>query len=402
MSPPEPVVLRGVSLFDGVTSGLQADRTVICVGDRIDWVGPTSAEPRVGPGAIVFDEAGRVLVPGLIDCHVHLSADGGTDFAGQLVSDTIPRAVLRAWASGNRLLASGVTTVRDCGAANDVVIELGRAIEDGLVAGPRVLAAGRVITMTGGHCFFVGRESDGEDGVRAATRAEIKAGAAFIKVMATGGVLTKGVSPNQVALTERELRVIVEEAHNAGKKVTAHAIGNVGIKNALRAGVDSIEHGFHFDEEAIQLALNSGAYLVPTLRALDADLEHEDALEPWLAHKAHSESGYHQASFRSALGATMKIAAGTDAGTPFNPPGELVRELETMVRLGMTAEQALLSATRYAAANIDRSDTIGTVEVGKCADLLLLEADPLQDVGALRATAAIISRGQVLVGLITR
>ena len=391
------VVVESVSIFDAVSGDLHQDWTLIARDGTLDWIGPVASAPDVSENAYVINGAGKVALPGLIDCHVHLAADGSPDFAAQQMSDSVPRAVLRAAASAGHLLENGITTVRDCGSANNVAIELGRAISDGLVWGPRVVAAGRVITMTGGHCHFIGQECDGEDGVRAATRREIKAGAQFIKVMATGGVLTPGVSPQQVALIPSELRTIVETAHNAGKRVTSHAIGNAGIKNALRANVDSIEHGFHLDPEAIQLLLDQDAFLVPTLHAIDVELENEDKLPPWIAEKALSESHYLRDSFVAALAAGVKIAAGTDAGTPFNLPGELARELERMVDLGMSPTKALLAATRDAADNIGLLSTLGTLEQGKVADVVIVDGDPTRDITALRRVAAVLYGGRVFI-----
>lgn len=393
---PRVIVVNNAAIFDAVTDELHRNWSVVITDGKISWIGPSDRAPGAPVLAHIIDGTGQVALPGLIDCHVHLTADGSPDFAAQQISDSAPRAVLRAAASAESLLRSGVTTVRDCGAADDAAIELGRAIADGIVRGPRVVAAGRVITMTGGHCHFIGRECDGEDGVRFATRRELKAGAQFIKVMATGGVLTPGVSPDDVALTLPELRTVVETAHNAGKLVTSHAIGGAGIKNALRAGVDSIEHGFHLDSEAIQLLLDQDAYLVPTIRAVDVEIENADQLPPWIADKARIEADHVKNSFSAALAAGVKIAAGTDAGTPFNLPGELVGELERMVALGMSPTSALLAATRHAAANIGLVDSLGTLEPGKIADVLLVDGDPTQNISDLHRTTAILFGGRIV------
>ena len=391
------LMIENVNIFDGTGAPLRTGWALIADSGKIRWVGPTSEAPSFENGRRV-DGTDRTLLPGLIDSHVHLTADASPDFIGMLTTDSIQRATLRAARGAAQLLKAGITTVRDCGSANNIAIEVSRAIDDGLVAGPRVLAAGRVITMTGGHCWFIGHESDGPDGVRAAVRAELKAGAHFIKVMATGGVLTPGGAADHVALTESELRVIVEEAHNAGKKVACHAIGNAGIKNALRAGVDAIEHGIHLDDEALELAVSNGTFLVPTLIALEAELDagRKGLLPDWVYRKAMAGAEAHHASFVAAVKSGMKIGAGTDSGTPFNPHGNVVNELESMVRLGLDARDALVAATKSAAENLAIDDSVGTLEVGKVADLVLVNGDPTQDVGVLRDIAVVARAGAVL------
>jgi imidazolonepropionase-like amidohydrolase len=393
----QPLMVDRASVFDGTGTGLRHDWSLIADAGKIAWLGPADQAPTFDNGRKV-DGAGCTVLAGLVDSHVHLCADGGPDFIGQLSTDSVQRATLRAARNARHWLETGVTTLRDCGSANDVAIELSHAIADGLLTGPRILAAGRVITMTGGHCYFIGRESDGPDGVRASVRKEIKAGADFIKVMATGGVLTPGVATGQVALTEPELRVIVEEAHNAGKRVTAHAIGNEGIKNALRAGVDAIEHGMHLDDEALDLAISNGTFLVPTLLALEVDLDpaHRELIPEWVYEKAVREADFHHDSFKAAVKSGMKIGAGTDAGTPFNPHGGLVDELESMIRLGLSAEDALIAATIGAAGNIGLGHAVGTLEIGKDADLLMVRGDPTADIAALREVAMVARAGDVV------
>ncbi|MDT4978082.1 MAG: hypothetical protein QOG98_3840, partial [Pseudonocardiales bacterium] len=188
-----------VTLIDGSGSAPQAGQAMLVDGARIAWVGPET-ELALTEQMIMIDGHGGTVLPGLINCHVHLCNDGAPDLFAQVRADSSATAALRGHLNLQLTLQAGITTVRDCGAANNVAIELAKAVEDGLIAGPRIRAAGRVITMTGGHGHFIGREADGPDGVRAATRAEIKEGAHFIKAMATGGVLTPGVTPTQTAL----------------------------------------------------------------------------------------------------------------------------------------------------------------------------------------------------------
>lgn len=396
MAPSDDLLaIHNVSVFDG-TGGLPMhDAAVVIEHGRISWVGPQASCPV--PTDRSIDGKGGHLLPGLINCHVHLCNDGTADFFAQARDDSPSLATARAFNSLYETVRSGVTTVRDCGAANGTVVELARAVRDGLVEGPRILAAGRVITMTGGHGHFIGREADGPDGVRYATRLEIKLGADFIKTMATGGVLTPGVTPTQTALQLDELGSIVREAHNAGKKVATHAIGNEGIKNALRAGVDSIEHGFYLDDEALELALDKGTFLVPTLIAVNRIVESgvEGGIPRWVVEKAESESGHHRESFGAAVRSGVRIAAGTDAGTPFNPHEALAVEVGLMVEYGLRPIDALLAATKHAAENLGIDHLVGTVEVGKAGDVVIVAGDPLSDVRALSAVRLVAKDGRL-------
>jgi imidazolonepropionase-like amidohydrolase len=389
-------LLRNVTVVDGTGAAPVPGQAVVVEGSRIAWIGPVESAPSTAPENVV-DGGGRTVLPGLINCHVHLTADGAPDLFAQAAGDTVPLATLRAAQSALITLQSGVTTVRDCGAADDVVVELAKAISRGLVPGPRVQAAGRVITMTGGHGHFIGREADGPDEVRKATRAEIKAGAGVIKVMATGGVLTPGVSPTQTALLPEELAVVAQEAHNSGRRVTTHAIGRAGIHNALISGIDSIEHGFYLDDELLDLAVDQGTFLVPTILAVDGIVRNglAQGIPGWVVDKAEREAAKQRESFAAAVSSGMRIAAGTDAGTPFNGHGELARELALMVQHGLSPMQALVAATRSAAENLGMEHEIGTLEVGKLADLVLVDGDPVTDITATGRVVLVVKDGVV-------
>jgi imidazolonepropionase-like amidohydrolase len=394
------VLTRRVAVIDGTGAAPRPDQWVLIENGRISALGPEPPDTKLSGGSRLreIDGAGHSLLPGLINCHVHLCHDGSADLHRQAHDDTIPIATLRAARNLSVALNSGVTTVRDCGAADGIAIDLARAVADGSITGPRVLAAGRVITMTGGHGYFIGRESDGPDAVRRSTRAELKAGAHFIKAMATGGVLTPGVEPSHGGLAEDELLWVVRTAHSAGRRVASHAIGGQGIKNALRAGVDSIEHGFHLDDEALELAVSNGAFLVPTLVAIESITANagQPGMADWVIRKARTESGAHRAAFGAALAAGVSIAAGTDAGTPFNPHGDLAREMGLMVDYGMTPMQAIVAATASAARNLDIHHDVGTIGVGKEADIILVAGDPAADITRLQEIALVMKGGQVL------
>ena len=387
-------LVRNANLVDGTGSPGRPSHSVLVVGSTIAWVGPTAQEPE-GSFDRVVDATGGTVLPGLINSHVHVCNDGAPDLFAQVRDDSIPVATIRGARSAQLALGSGTTTVRDCGAANGVALELAQAIDSGLVEGARVRAAGRVITMTGGHGHFMGREADGVDAVRHAVRKELQGGAHFIKAMATGGVLTPGVKPTQTALLKEELAAVVQEAHNAGKRVATHAIGQEGIRNALLAGVDSIEHGFYLDEELFELAVARGTYLVPTLLAISGiATEGEQGGAPaWMIEKAQLEVQRSQEMFRAAVGSGMKIAAGTDAGTPFNGHDALDRELALMVQIGLSPMQAIVAATANAAELLDLGDRIGTVEPGKLADLIVVDGDPLTDISHISKVLLVAKQG---------
>lgn len=389
-------VIEGAAVFDATEPAeSRTGWSVVVTDDRIEWAGPAEGAPQTSGRRI--DGSGWTLLPGLVDCHVHLCADAGPDFAGQLSTDSVQTAALRARRGAADLIRAGVTTVRDCGGHGNVAVDLSRAIASGLAEGPDIVAAGRVITMTGGHCHYIGREADGADGVRRAVRAEIKAGAGVIKTMATGGVLTPGVSAGQVALVPAELAAIVEEAHHAERRVACHAIGNEGIKNALRAGVDSIEHAIHLDDEAIGLLAQAGAFVVPTLIALEEEIEAGKAgrIAEWLFQKARRERASHRASCAAAIEAGLNVAVGTDSGTPFNPHGRVWKEVELLVDVGLEPAGALVAATRKGAECLGIADRIGTLEAGKRADMVAVEGDPLADLGALRDVRLVCKAGRV-------
>ena len=391
-----PTVIRNVSLLDGTGAAPVPGQALVVEGRRISWIGPEAQLPEGSEGHAI-DGQGGTIMPGMINCHVHLTNDGSPDLFGQVERDSVTISALRGYLNLQATLETGVTSVRDCGAASGIAIELARAVDDGLIPGPRIRAAGRVITMTGGHGHFIGREADGPAAVRQATRAEIKAGAHFIKAMATGGVLTPGVVPTQTALQPDELEQIAREAHNAGRRAACHAIGNEGIKNAIRAGIDSIEHGFYLDDEALELALDHGTTLVPTLIAVNQIVNNgkSGAMPDWVVEKAESESGHHRESFAAAVRSGMKVAAGTDAGTPFNPHTYLPQELALMVDYGMRPMDAIVAATRNAAENLGLSPDVGTLEVGRLADIVVLDGDPSSDIGAAARVRFVMKDGTV-------
>jgi imidazolonepropionase-like amidohydrolase len=390
-STPTALALTGGRVFSAVDGDVVHADVVVRDG-RIDAI--TTGPPR---GATVLDVSGCTVLPGLIDSHVHLAANGSPDIVAQMGGDSVPVATLRAAQAAAAHLAAGTTTVRDLGARDGVVVEFARARDEGLATGARVIAAGWPITMTGGHAHFIGREADGPDALRHATRLTIKEGAQVVKVIASGGLLTKGVGADQITYSLDELRAVTDEAHHAGLRVAAHAIGLPGIKDALRAGVDSIEHGFYLDDEAIDLMLAHGTYLVPTLSGVHAVLTGRvPSIAPWLHAKSVAVEADRRASFAKAAAAGVRFAAGTDAGTPGNYHGHVAEEVELLAGCGLTAEQAIIAATRHGAENLGIADESGTVAVGKRADLLVVDGDPLRDLAALHRVRYVLQDGIVV------
>ena len=393
-----PTYVSNVTLFDGRTVKQKAG--VLVSEGRIEWVGTHARAPRSARGADEIDGRGRTLTPGLIDCHVHLCFDGGADFAGEareMTTDAV--ATVKAVRNAARTLDRGVTTVRDLGGRGDSVIQVARGVERGLIPGPRILAAGRALTITGGHGHNVGfaREVDGPDALRRAVREEIRAGATAIKLVATGGVLTPGITHDFTAFTQEELDAAVEEAHSWSRVVGAHAIGPEGIVRAVRAGVDSIEHGSMLSAEGARLMKERGAFHVPTISAIRGILDHPDEVPAYAVEKAAALVDPAREGFRRSLRGGVKIACGTDAGTPFNPHGITLLEIVRMVEWGMTPLQAMRSATSNAAALLRLPD-VGMVAEGAAADLVLFGSDPLEDIGAVLEPALVLKDGEIVAG----
>ncbi len=386
-----PIIFRDCGMIDGKGDGL-ARGYVVVEQNRIEKVG-RGPGPGRKRGDEVVDVEGRTLLPGIIDCHVHLCLDGSADPVKPLQADSDPMVTLKAAKYAHLTLLAGVTTVRDMGAKNGVTIPLRNATATGIVPGPRILSSGRSICMTGGHGWPFGREADGETGVRQAVREQLKAGVDVIKLMATGGVMTPGVDPGAAQYTYEELRGGVEEAHKAGRKTASHAQGNQGIKNALRAGIDSIEHGVFLDDEAIDLFLEKKAALVPTISAPFHILEKgiKAGVPAYAVEKTRKVKQIHIASARKAIRAGVTVVMGTDAGTPFNGHGENMKELELLVGLGLSPMQSIVAATGMAAEVLGWSDRVGTIEKGKLADLIVVEGDPLKDITILQKKEKIVA-----------
>jgi len=359
--------------------------TVAINGNIITFVGATK-KIRPSKKDKVFDISGKSILPGLIDAHVHLCLDGSPDPITSLLKDSTPQLTLKAAHHARQTLDAGVTTIRDMGGKDYVDLAIRDGIESGLLQGPRMICSGRVVCMTGGHGWQFGREADGTDEIREAVREQLKAGADFVKLIATGGVMTKGVDPGATQFTLEELLAGVEEARKAGRRTATHAQGTEGIKNSLWAGVNSIEHGFFLDDEAIELMLEMNAYLVPTLNAPYQIIRGgiKGGVPRYAVEKSKSVMKSHFQSVRRAYKSKIPIAMGTDAGTPFNCHGENLKEMELLVKAGMTPMEAMVATTKIASEVLGLEKKIGTLEKGKLADLIVVDGNPLKDIQLLQ------------------
>jgi imidazolonepropionase-like amidohydrolase len=299
------------------------------------------------------------------------------------------------------MLEAGITTARDLGGYEYIEMALRDAFAAGDWPGPRLMCAGKVLTMTGGHGWPIGMEVDGPDEVRKGARENLKNGADCLKIMATGGVLTPGVEPGAQQLGEEEIRAAVEEAHKVGKLIATHAQGTEGIKAALRAGVDTVEHGIFLDDEAIEMMVARGVVFVPTLAAPYQIVEagEERGIPAYALEKSRRVLQAHSRSFEWAVSAGVTVAAGNDGGTPFNPSHDLVTELCLMTEHGLNNLGAIRAATLGSAKALGLSEEIGTVQAGKWADLLVLDegADPIADISSLSMVWMVVKQGKVVV-----
>jgi imidazolonepropionase-like amidohydrolase len=387
---PVPLILRNSSVFDCVRRSFAAGIDVVCIDGQIAAVGNHAAAPD---GATVLDASGTFVLPGFIDCHVHLTSSGEPMALTRGPQEHPHTRAFRAATHAKKTLEAGFTTVRDLGAPEHLNIHLAQAIEQGMLPGPRIRAAGMGVTMTGGHGHgFIAREADGPDEVRKAVREQLRAGATAIKLFASGGVMTPGVDPRSPSFTEEELRAGVEEAHKAFRVVGAHAQATEGIKNAIRAGVDSIEHGVWLDDEAIELMKEQGTYLVPTLTApyhiahggLDAGIPKYAVDKGWQVLESHVES------FGKAVKAGVKVAMGTDQGTPLSYPGDNAQEIVRMAEHGLSPASAIMAATAWAADLLGIGEECGRIAQGLAADLVVLRKDPLADLSAVGLPEALV------------
>ena len=379
------MILRAGLLFDGTLAKPRTNVDIVVDNGYI-------AEIRDAGGDC--DREFASIAPGLINAHVHLEMSGEPDALNAATTRTPVQKALIAASNARKALHAGVTTIRDLGCSHAVAMEVREAVNSGLLEGPSISAAGYVLCMTGGHGWPVGRAIDSPEEAHKAVREQRHLGADCIKLIATGGVLTKGAVPGVSQLTLEEMQAACTEAHRHGMRVAAHAIGTQGINDALRAGVDSIEHGMLLDDESIELLKSRTAYLVPTLTAPACILEHaQSGGQPdYVVRKAAEISERMTQNLQRAFKAGVRFAGGSDAGTPFNYHDAYAEEVLLMqTQVGMNPREALHAATQSAGELIGTQ--AGVIEAGRPADLLGLANSIEDDLRTLRAPAAVFKGG---------
>jgi imidazolonepropionase-like amidohydrolase len=413
---PKTVYIRAGHLFDGTGDKTRDNMVIVVVGDRIQSVSPANSV-TIPADATVVDLSHATVLPGLIDCHTHLGARADRYDEIYNFKDTPFQSAFAATVNARKTLEAGFTSVRDVGSLPFLAVDLRNSINEGLIPGPRIVASGPAISITGGHgdlnnfspqtrvsMFPEERDfqiADGVDQIRHVVRAQVKYGVDVIKILATGGVLSKGDSPGAPQFTPEELKAAADEAHMAGRKIAAHAHGTQGIKNAILAGIDSIEHASLIDDEGIRLAKEHGTYLVMDIynddyilgKAIEFGLPQENVEKEKKIGKLQREN------FERAVKGGAKMAFGTDAGV--YPHGDNAKQFFYMVKFGMTPAQAIRAATSNAADLIGRAKDVGTLEAGKFADVIAVTEDPLQNVRALENVGFVMKGGVVAKDQIT-
>jgi len=400
---PKRTVIRAGRVLNVRTGELRSNQAIVIEGDRISQIAPSS-EVKAAAGDTTIDLPDATLLPGLIDMHTHLTFElSSLSYEGLKISTA--REALHGARNARRTLEAGFTTVRNVGAKDYADIALRDAINDGDVIGPRIVASGPALGITGGHCdenllppafHFQGEGvADGIEGVQHKVREVIKYGADVIKICATGGVLSKGDDPNASQYTLEEMKAIVADAHRLGRKVAAHAHGAEGVRWASEAGVDSIEHGHLMDDAAVATLKKNGTYLVPTLflgEYMTAHLEQSDVPE-YSKQKMRDVAAAMQKNVKKAFDAGVKVAFGTDAAV--YPHGLNAGEFHVYVKLGMTPLAAIQTATINASDLLGAKFSVGSLEPGRFADVIAVDGDPTKDVTILEHVKFVMKGGSV-------
>ena len=388
------VLIKAPFLFDALGNRAEEGANILVEDGIIIKIDRGADTPSYDAEVLDYTATPRVFVlPGLIDTHLHL-AHGGYDAREKADSDAL--VAHRMFHNGMRNLLTGVTTQRDCGAKNHIDVAYREGLRLGLIDGPRTLICGQPIVATGGHCTYMGRQVDGPVETMKAVREQLQQRVDFIKLMVTGGVSTPTGQPTTPQMTREEIEAAVAVAHNNEKMVAVHAEGGIGVNWALDAGIDTLEHGIYLTDEDIQQMVDQGTWLVPTLFAIHSigtrGAEEPVPLSQFMIDKCAVAYETHAESFRKAYAAGVKIAGGTDY-----KHGCLVDELELMTTLGMKNDEAIRAVTQRAAEMLRLAGSIGTIEPGKIADILIVSGNPLENIADLRNVKAVIQNGKVVV-----
>lgn len=383
------LVIHAKIMIDGISDTPKKDQLITIEDDKI-----TSIENYHKTEDEVIEV--NTITPGFFNCHVHIMYPVGF---GANKEFTLMEKAFYAQKHCKEYLQSGVTFIRVVGTEENYDLQIKEAIQNDVIQGPHMYCAGKMICMTGGHGWQEGIESDGKDACLKAVRTQLKAGVDLIKMMATGGVMTKGVEPGNAQFTVDEMKIMVEEAHKAGRKTATHAQGLQGIKNALYAGVDSIEHGCFLDDECLELMKQQNTFLVPTLCAPQCIIDKgvENGVAKYAVDKTLKVKDAHVENVKKAYDKGIQIALGTDAGTPFNYHNNTAYEMELLARLNIPNMDILKIATINYAKCVGVEKDYGSIEVGKQADLVCLEENPLDNISNVRKINRVIQSGKIVV-----
>lgn len=383
------LVIHAKIMIDGISDTPKKDQLITIEDDKI-----TSIENYHKTEDEVIEV--NTITPGFFNCHVHIMYPVGF---GANKEFTLMEKAFYAQKHCKEYLQSGVTFIRVVGTEENYDLQIKEAIQNDVIQGPHMYCAGKMICMTGGHGWQEGIEADGKDACLKAVRTQLKAGVDLIKMMATGGVMTKGVEPGNAQFTVDEMKIMVEEAHKAGRKTATHAQGLQGIKNALYAGVDSIEHGCFLDDECLELMKQQNTFLVPTLCVPQCIIDKgvENGVAKYAVDKTLKVKDAHVESVKKAYDKGIQIALGTDAGTPFNYHNNTAYEMELLARLNIPNMDILKIATINSAKCVGVEKDYGSIEVGKQADLVCLEENPLDNISNVRKINRVIQSGKIVV-----
>ncbi len=411
MSEPIPRITKIIktgTLIDGIGQEPVRDKVIAIAGQSIAKIVDAPAA-EFGPDVEMIDLSHCTVLPGLIDCHVHPSFNGEPNYLDMVYTKSAPYRTLMGQANSMKDLMAGFTTVRALGERSQVDIALRDAINTGIIEGPRIVAAGQAISVTGGHGDLwlapgftfeeglAGMVVDGPDQFRKAARVQLKAGADVVKLLLSGGLMSVGGSPGMRYMNPQEIKAAADEAHLWGKKLSAHSHGHESSRVGVENGVDTVEHGTFLSKEpaVLHMMAEKGTFLIPTLSVIVPSVDDVKGMPEFFLRKKREAEEFALKTFETALRAGVRIAAGSDTGGPGACHGNNARELELMVKAGMSNMDALVAATGVAGECCGVEQVTGTIAAGKSADIIAVNGDPLTDITAMSDVIFVMKEGKV-------